>query len=268
MQNSSTTNLFARFASAITTCDESPMLADEMVSGLTLDRAGPVSVVYAPFDYIPPKAGLVLVGITPGRVQAENALIAARLALRAGKSNEEAARLAKLTGSFSGPLRTNLIAMLDHVGLNDTLNVTTCADLFDADRERVHFTSALRYPVFVNGENYNGAPDMLRTPVLRRMVETYLADEARALPNALWLPLGPKPAAALQHLASQGIIARERILDGLPHPSGANAERIGYFLGRKAREALSVKTVPEPIDQARMALRTRISALTVPEAGQ
>jgi hypothetical protein len=29
------------------------------------------------------------------------------------------------------------------------------------------------------------------------------------------------------------------VLVGLPHPSGANAERIAFFLGRKAQHALS-----------------------------
>jgi hypothetical protein len=268
MRNSAQSDLFARFAPTIAACETSSLLTDKMLSELTLERAGPVSVVYAPFDYIPPSADLVIVGITPGRVQAENALRAARQALRAGKSQDEAGRLAKLTGSFSGPLRTNLVSMLDHIGLHGVLGVNTCARLFEDNRQRVHFTSALRYPVFVDGENYNGTPDMIRTPILRQMIETYLADEARALPNALWLPLGPKPAAALQHLASAGILDRSRILNGLPHPSGANAERIGYFLGRKAREALSAKTRPEPIDQARVALRMQISALNTVEAGR
>jgi hypothetical protein len=248
-------------------CQSSPMLAGSLLSDLTLDRSGPLSVVYAPFDFIPSDADLVIVGITPGRVQAENALQAARQALRAGTSHEEAARFAKLTGSFSGPLRSNLVAMLDHIGLHHALGVHSAGHLFDAAGQRVHFTSALRYPVFVDGTNYNGAPDMIRTPVLRHMVETWLAEEARALPNALWLSLGPKPAAALQHLASRGVSARDRVLDGLPHPSGANAERIGYFLERKPREALSRQTRPEPIDRARTLLRAQVSALSV-EAGR
>jgi hypothetical protein len=100
---------------------------------------------------------------------------------------------------------------------------------------------------------------MIRTPMLRAMIETLLADEARRLPDALWLPLGPKPVAALNHLATIGILDPAKILPALPHPSGANAERISYFLGRKARAALSIKTLPGPIDEARENLRARIS---------
>jgi hypothetical protein len=156
-------------------------------------------------------------------------------------------------------MRENLVAMLDHVGAQQVLGVATCAELFDLSRELAHLSSALRYPVFVGGENYNGAPDMLCTPALRRMVETHLAEEARALPNALWLPLGGKPAAALHHLAAAGLVDQDRILDGLPHPSGANGERIAYFLGRKSRAALSAKTQPALIDAARERLATQLA---------
>jgi hypothetical protein len=93
------------------------------------------------------------------------------------------------------------------------------------------------------------------------MVETHLAEEVRTLQRALWLPLGPKPAAALAHLTRLGILDPDRILDGLPHPSGANAERVAYFLGRKALTALSAKTRPEPIDEARKRLTARIARM-------
>jgi hypothetical protein len=102
---------------------------------------------------------------------------------------------------------------------------------------------------------------MLRTPILRDMVDTLLAAEAAALPDALWLPLGPKAEAALDHLAAHGGLAADRILHGLPHPSGANAERIAYFLGNKPRAALSAKTRPEPIDAAREALRRQLRGM-------
>jgi hypothetical protein len=44
------------------------------------------------------------------------------------------------------------------------------------------------------------------------------------------------------------------VLNGLPHPSGANAERIAYFLGKKAKESLSVKTNPATLDSAKCKL--------------
>ena len=47
----------------------------------------------------------------------------------------------------------------------------------------------------------------------------------------------------------------------MPHPSGANAERIAYFLGRKSRDQLSVKTNADRIDDAREHMRLQVEAL-------
>lgn len=228
---------------------------------LLLARDGRLSVVQAPFDHVPLTARIAIVGITPGRAQGESALQAFRHALLAGCDIKEALRRAKLTGSFSGPLRRNLTDMLDHVGVHAVLGIETCAALFDPARELAHFTSALRYPVFVGGANYNGTPDMLRVPLLRGMVERFLAEEVRALPGAVWLPLGGKPAAALRHLVQRGVLPVNRVLDGMPHPSGANQERVSFFLGRKAASALSSRCRPEPIEQGRAALLAQVAQL-------
>jgi hypothetical protein len=49
------------------------------------------------------------------------------------------------------------------------------------------------------------------------------------------------------------------VLAGLPHPSGANAERISYFLGRKSKEALSSKTNATKIDEAKLVLLKQLA---------
>lgn len=102
---------------------------------------------------------------------------------------------------------------------------------------------------------------MVKTPKLREWLERYTGAELRALPNALIVPLGPKVAAAMQHLASLGFINREHILDGLPHPSGANAERIAFFLGQKSASACSVETNTRSIEMARSTLVERLAKL-------
>jgi hypothetical protein len=247
-----------RFAALARTSGGADLLADD---ALLLAREGHLNVHWAPFDHMPATARLVIVGITPGRQQAMNALLAFAQALRSGRSPQEALRQAKLTGSFSGPLCANLVRMLDFIGLPKVLGVPSCATLFDAAHEQVHFTSALRYPVFRDGANYNGNPDPLRTPLLRGMIETFLAEEARAFPDAFWLPLGPKPIAALQHLVSLGMLEADRVLAGMPHPSGASGERIKFFLGEKARTALSIKTRPDLIERARDRLLTQVARL-------
>lgn len=75
------------------------------------------------------------------------------------------------------------------------------------------------------------------------------------------MPLGDKVAEALHFLAEKGFLNQNRILDGLPHPSGANAERIAYFLGKKEKGALSAKTNPDKLDKARISIINRVLAL-------
>lgn len=227
---------------------------------LLLDAEGPIKVIYAPFDHIETRAKLVIVGITPGLTQAVNALKAALISRNAG--TEARLMAAKLTASFSGgAIRNNLVAMLDAIGIARHFNVHSTSEMFRTGSTAVHFTSALRYPVFVDGKNYNGTPDMLATPILRRQIDTHLSEEARALSNAIWLPLGPKADAAVSYLATQGVLDRGRILSGMPHPSGANAERVAVFLGRKRPEEASRRTNPAPLIAAFSRLKTQIAEI-------
>lgn len=229
---------------------------------LCLAQAGSLKVCYAPFDHIETRARLVVVGITPGMAQAVNALNAAWSAVAAGLPVEAVLAKAKLTASFSGgTTRSNLVAMLDAIGVAQHFGLPTAADLFRPGSTGIHFTSALRYPVFVDGKNYNGNPNMLKTPILRKMIETHLAEEADLLPDALWLPLGPKAAIAVNHLVDLGRLKAGRVLSGMPHPSGANGEPVALFLGRKDPADASVKAKPEVIRAAFQHLHTQISSL-------
>lgn len=220
-----------------------------------------LDVAYAPFDYVNREAKIVIVGITPGRQQMANALLECQRQLRSGASHAKALEAAKVHASFSGPMRTNLVAMLDSIGVPQLLGLSTTASLWGSKSDLVHFTSALRYPVFVDGENYSGAPAMLRVPFLKNQLETWLGEEMRRLPNALFVPLGPKVGEALAYLAPRIGIHEDRILTGLPHPSGASGERIAYFLGRKPREQLSIKTNAARLDTARAELVVKIRKL-------
>lgn len=216
-----------------------------------------LSVYRSMFDHIEHGARLVIVGITPGAQQRDLADGAYAAALRRGQPQAEAARTAKFAASFGGAMRKNLIATLDHAGAARMLGISSTAALFDPSiRGLAHFTSALRYPVFIDGENYNGQVPMLRSPLLRTMIDTLLGEEASQLRTAIWQPLGDKPTAALTYLVDRGIIDEAQIAPALPHPSGANAERIAYFLGRKEASELSTKTRADRID----ALRSQLQA--------
>lgn len=220
-----------------------------------------VRMAYAPFDYVNTSAKIVIVGITPGRQQASNALKAAKLAVERGASAGDAAKAAKVFASFSGAMRSNLVQMLDSVGIARWLGIGSTAALWEERSDLVHFTSAIRYPVFVNGADWSGSnPAALRSREMRKWLLAYTGTELNKLPGAAIIPLGPKVTEMVEFFASEGLISQDRILTGLPHPSGANAERIAYFLQRKPKELLSPKTNAETLDRARAAVTARVKA--------
>lgn len=221
---------------------------------LKLAASGRLSIYYAPFDYVNPTARIVIVGITPGLVQAVNAINKARELLRHTDDSAMVLRGVKSVASFCGPMRQNLVRMLDYIKLNRKLGISSTADLFGSHQHLAHFTSMLRNPVFVGGKNYSGTPSMLQTSFLKDCLKRYFLADLKGLQDAYWVPLGPKVSEALTWVASQGHLPSDRILHGLPHPSGANAERIAYFLDEKPKKQLSAKTNPDAIDRNKDAL--------------
>lgn len=173
-------NLFARYTPTIRDLE-----ICDLDDRLLLDRDGPVSVYYAPFDYINGDAKIVIAGITPGKTQMFNALREARKQLLNGASNETALEAAKQTASVSGAMRPNLINLLDYIGVNKWLRINTCGGLFDDSTKLVQTTSVLRFPVFIDGSNYNGTPNMLKHALLRRHFLEHFGAEATLLKNAL-----------------------------------------------------------------------------------
>ncbi len=81
-----------------------------------LGRAGRLTVVYAPFDYINRSARVVLVGVTPGWTQMHSSYVEARSGIEEGKDTDAILRRVKRVAAFSGSLRTNLVSMLDGIG--------------------------------------------------------------------------------------------------------------------------------------------------------
>lgn len=258
--------LFHEYADFLRTVDAATLDREiETPSRLLIDTdthgRKALTIAYAPFDHMTRCAQIVIVGLTPGRQQMCNALFEARKLLRAGATEAEAMAGAKVHASFSGPMRNNLIAMLDDIGVNRLLGLDTTAELWANSSDLVHFTSALRYPVFVNGENFSGTPNIVRTPVLRRHLDRWFGTEMAALKDAIFVPLGPKADEALRVVAAERQIDPHRVLSGLPHPSGANAERIAFFLGRKPRNELSNKVAPDRILENRAAVVAKTAAL-------
>lgn len=97
--------------------------------------------------------------------------------------------------------------------------------------------------------------------MLQRTAREILGSELAALPEAAVLPLGPAAEEAVLYAMRERSLNTSRVLAGMPHLSGANAERIAYLVGRKCREALSLKTNAEKLDRAREFLFGAVAAL-------
>jgi hypothetical protein len=255
--------LLPRYADAIGATELALVKAPaDIPAAFTLGAAGSLRACYIPFESVNRKARVVIVGITPGFTQWKNAVGEAQRQLAAGAGAEAVLRAARLAGAFSGAIRPNLVALLDEVKVQRWLGITGCASLFGEHAELVHVTGILRHAIFVNGKNYNGSPNMVRTPFLREHLLRHFAQEAALLPDALYIPMGSSAGEGLGWLAAEGVIKADRILHGLPHPSGANAERVAYFLGRKDKATLSSKTDGDQLDAARARLLAQMAALT------
>lgn len=230
---------------------------------LRLYQDATLSAYYAPMEYVTPNARVVLCGITPGATQVRAALANARRVLDRGGTIADARQTAKRNAVFTG-FRETIAAMLDAVGLNYYLGLGSCRALFDQAADLLHCTNVLRHPVVLaNGRGYNGAPAPQRHAYLASMMKACLREEIKTLgPNALWLPLGRAAADALGRCREDGLLQPDQLLAGLPHPSGANRERILYFTGQKSRAALSRQTNPDMLDAARAELTERIRGVS------
>src|SRR5580704_9607689 len=99
---------------------------------LGLVQEGDYSAFFAPFDWINDKADIVIIGVTPGKQQALEALLSFRAALGGGASLDEAAQRAKSAASFKGGMRTLGARLMDHFGFHRLFGLTSTLDLFGA----------------------------------------------------------------------------------------------------------------------------------------
>lgn len=197
----------------------------------SMGQSSDLAAFYAPFDWINEDADIVLLGVTPGKQQAEAALATLRNELRSGSPIADAMRIAKQAASFAGEMRTIATRLMDQFRMNDLFGLPTSSDLFGRSRHRVHYTSVYRYPVLrkeaAGWKNYRGGVSRrdLENPLLHGMVRDYLIPELKMLPNAWLVPFGPTPATILTELSNESVVDGGRILTGLNHPSGTQWNR-------------------------------------------
>jgi hypothetical protein len=228
---------------------------------LGLIRESDYSAFFAPFDWINDEADIVIVGVTPGKQQALEALLSFRTALAAGGSLDEAARRAKMAASFKGGMRTLGARLMDHFGMHRLFGLTSTLDLFGGAAHRAHYTSVLRYPVLKKSGNYAGDSRITARPFMRRMIEGSLADELAIFAQAWLVPLGPNALRALEHLAAAGRIDEARVLGGLLHPGGQQWNRYNVQLDLVSGDAALAVPGGAEVSLRSAALRSKITAL-------
>lgn len=193
-----------------------------------------IAVYYAPFDFLNPKARVILIGITPGESQMQRAWVAAKSAMRQGKEIPSAISEVKRLSSFNdkkNQMRPNLYAQLEHWGIDRWLGLSSGASLFAEGWSLVQTTSLIQFPTFLNGKNYEGkTPAILHHEFLRTVVHERLVAELRSIPDALLVPLGGTVEGIVRKLVEAGHVKNPCVY-GMLHPSGNNTYRRKYLCG-------------------------------------
>lgn len=204
--------------------------AELMVDALLVASRDALSIYYAPFDHVDERALVTLVGITPGWKQFETSIQVARRGIKAGHSNHEISETVKREAAFSGPLRKNLVSMLDKIGLPKHISLRSTASLFEQENGRLlHSTSVVRYPVLKGDQNYAGRSPMLAGSEFLKPYLDLVAEELAQVGDSIIVPLGRAVEQALELLVSKGLLDRRRCLWGFPHPSGAYPGRVAQL---------------------------------------
>ncbi|MWC29426.1 hypothetical protein GON22_15135 [Paenibacillus sp. MMS18-CY102] len=201
---------------------------DLLAQAFRVEQSGKLEMYYAPHnEHVNPEATVLIIGITPGWTQMRIAYETARQAMAEGAPDEEIFRRTKEAARFAGPMRTNLIAMLNELGLQHYMQIDDCAALFKERQELLHSISLLKYPVFFEGSNYTGTrPPLLANAFLKERALFFMLEELRSLTGpALMIPLGKTVEGVLRLLAEEGELDGDACLWGFPHPSGANGHR-------------------------------------------
>lgn len=175
------------------------------------------------FDYVNPKAEVVIVGITPGNSQLKGS--------REGMSPREIKR----KYAFAGTLRKNMVRMLDYVGVNSLLKIDSCASFWEQDFDRVEMTSLLKDATYVVGKS--GKSMFKDTEIIAKSIELtekyengFVRDCEQYKQAKLFVACGQGVYDELMKLKERCIITAPVI--AIAHPSSNNAMRVLYYMGQ------------------------------------
>jgi hypothetical protein len=110
--------------------------------------------------------------------------------------------------------------------------------LFDPSTQNISTTSAIMFPALHAGRDLSGIRPNQRVAIFDDIVRSQLLPRLAAAPNALIIPLGVSVERLLEQICSLAdtstSISRNRILTGLPHPSGQYVQRHERFAENRA----------------------------------
>lgn len=186
-------------------------------------------IIFKPtkFNYINPNAEIVIVGITPGNSQLAKS--------REGKSLREIKR----ENAFAGNMRPNLIAMLDHIGINTLLGIQSCNTLWTEDFDKVEMTSLLMDATYIinkkgKEEMFKDASKIFSSPKLSSMLNNGFKKNCELYTKVkVYIACGREVYEILKQLQDNKVISVPVV--GIAHPSGANMGRIQKYLGKSTR---------------------------------
>lgn len=209
-----------------------------LIKELLIEKQDNIEIYYAPHnEYLNKDAKVFIIGITPGFQQMSTAIAEARKELETSDDIKMIQYKCKEAGRFSGVIRKNIINMLDDLRLNECLNINSCSELFIDKDYLLHTVSLIPYPVFISKQNYSGhTPKLIKNEFLMKYIYDNFIDKLKSLKNEkdlLLVPLGRAVEEVLLKLKDEGEIHENQILEGFPHPSGANVNRINQFNSNK-----------------------------------
>ena len=147
---------------------------------LEKDEKKKLEIYYAPFEYVNDQAKVVIIGITPGLHQMKKSYSTVLNLKDQCLNDEEILHEVKKNSSFEGPMRKNLIAMLDELEVQNYLGLSSTSELFNTASHLVQSSSVIPYPVFYKEKNFSGStPNILKTELLRKYVVECFATEIK-----------------------------------------------------------------------------------------
>lgn len=180
-------------------------------------------IVFVPtgFDYVNPKAEVVIVGITPGNSQLDGS--------REGMSSREIKR----KYAFAGTLRDNLVRMLDFIGVNCLMGINSCSSLWEDDFDRVEMTSLLKDATYIVGKGgktmFKNTEMIAKSEKLTKLFENGFVKDCQQYKKAkLFVACGQGVYDELMKLKDRGVITASVV--AIAHPSGNNALRVKYYM--------------------------------------